>query len=210
MAVKSFNDITLGTFQECYFIFKEEKDELDAWIKVIAKLTNTSTETVESYSGEKLSKIVKSLEFLKNPQVETKPKKYIGVNGKLFKATTLITDLSTAQGIDIKTFLKPVNGFSQEDMAVMNAHLILASIYKPLTFNGFKYDPLNHKANSEALKKVKFGDLSGTLFFYSKVWEKWIPIIESYMKEVDRTLTSHMEEVIAWSRTASSSTGNGR
>lgn len=210
MAVKSFNDITLGTFQECYFLLKNEADELDAWVKVIALLTNKSVETIENYSGEKISKIIKSLEFLKQPNINTKPKKYIGLNGKLFKATLLITDLSTAQGIDIKTFLKPIDGLSQEDMAVKNAHLILASIYKPLTFKGFKYDPINLMANAEMLKKVKFGDISGTLFFYSNVWEKWMQIIDAYTKEADRILTSHMEEVIAWTQTDLSNTGNGR
>lgn len=210
MGIKSFNDITLGTFQECYFILKNEKDELDAWYKVIAKLTNKSLSEVENYSGDKIAKLVKSLKFLKEPNINSKPLRYIGVKGKLFKATLLPTELSASQGIDIKTFLKPVNDLLQEEMAVRNAHLILASIYKPFGLKGFKYDPINHSKNAELFKQVKFGQISGTLFFYSKIWEKWTDVIDVYTREADRILTRHMEEVTAWSRMGSLNTGSGK
>jgi len=202
----SYNQITLVKYQECYNLINS-KDE-DKWIKILAILSNKSIEEIENLPADKLIKYSHSLKFLSNPDINTKPKKYIGIKGKLFKATLAITDLSTAQGIDIKTFLKPIGNKSQDELSIVNAHLILASIYKPLKWMRFKYDPINHSKNAELFKQVKMGDISGTLFFYSNVWERWMRVINAFTKEADTILTNHMEEVMEWA--GSVNTGDGK
>jgi len=203
---KSYNDVTLGQYQECYNLINS-KDE-DKWIKILAILSNKSVEDIENLPADKLIKYANSLKFLSNPDINTKPKKYIGIKGKVFKATLAITDLSTAQGIDIKTFLKPIGNKTQDEITIQNAHLILASIYKPLKWFKFKYDPINHSKNAELFKHVKMGDISGTLFFYSNVLERWMRVINAFTKEADTILTNHMEEVMEWAD--SLNTGDGK
>jgi hypothetical protein len=203
---KSFSDIFVGQFQECYFILKKSRS-IESWVQVMSILSGIPYEELQKLPGKERNAHLRSLKFLDNPEVNTKLKPVIRIKGRLFKATYNATDLCGAQAVDIKTFLSPLPDHSQIDMAVLNADKLLASAYRPLTGLRFKYDPHNHKRNAELFKGVKLSEVYGTLFFYSLVWENWISALQAYID--DPLLKDHLERINQWSKSSVSS-GDGR
>lgn len=197
---KSWNDITIGQFQECYFLLKDRN--IESWVKVISVLSGLKYAEVENIPIKKLKRHIFSLQFLLNPNLNTKVKKYISVNKRIYKATYNASDLSAAQAADIKTFLKPEPGVSHMDTIVENANKVLASIYLPLTWTGFKYNGSKHAKISSDFCKVKMGDVYGTLFFYSVVYEKLMQTTLDYFEKNQKEKTELMQEVLQWAKTS--------
>ena len=193
---RTWNDITISQFQECYFLLGD-KPGTDEWIKVISVLTGKSFDYIESIPLRKLKGLILSLHFLRHPTLNEKVKKYIVLNGRIYKAVYFATELNTAQAIDLKTFLKP-DGLDQTGTIVENAHKLLASIYLPLSWIGFKYNGSKHEKIANDFKSTKMGDVYGTLFFYSVVYRNWMLTLEASGRNANLILEPHMKEVIEW------------
>ena len=193
---KSWNEITISQFQECYFILGKTPD-IDSWVKVISVLSGRSCDEIESIPLKDLTKCIYSLNFLLKPNLEEKVKKYVLVNKKIYKAIYQATDLNTAQGHDLKTFLEP-NGLDFQDTVVENAHKLLATIYLPLKWRGFKYNGGKHAQIAEDFKHAKMGDVYGTLFFYSVVYKNLMQTMEACGNEALQVTQEHMKEVVEW------------
>lgn len=204
---KSFNDITIFQYQVCYNLLKKDHS-IETWVAVLAALSNKSYAEIEAIPIWQLKKHIEQLAFIMVPPTKLKVKKYIYVNGRIYKAIYKANHLTPGQGIDIKTFLKPQEGQTQEDSAVSNAHHLLACIYLPLKRLRFSYDGIDHEEIANDFLKCKCGDVLGTLFFYSKTWERLINASVKSGNESLQILTEHMEEVMKW-RTASGITGVG-
>lgn len=205
---KSFNEITISQFQECYFINKSDPT-LEGWSRIISILSRESIETVQNLPIDRIKQLKKLLLFILDDQsLNEKVKQWVYINKKIYKPVTELNKLSTAQAIDIKTFIKPQEGMDYKDIVVENAHKLLASIYLPLKGFSFKYDGANHQKASEDFRHAKMGEVYGTLFFYSAVWENWMKSLEPYGKQAAQTIESHMEDVISWANTET--TGDGK
>lgn len=204
----SFNEVTVGEFQECYFILKKDPSGLESWARVISILGRVPYEKITAKTPKEIRALASRLLFLlDHNKTNQKVKKYIHVNGKVYRAVYEANKLTAAQGVDIKTFMKGEG--SQEDIVVENAHKLLASIYIPFTGWGFKYDPVNHKKIANDFLSVKMGDVLGTLFFYSVSWEKLIEAYLPYMNEAQKTIQTHLEVLKQWQK-GSTITGDGR
>lgn len=204
----SFNDITISQFQECYFINKSDP-ELTGWARIISILSGTPIQEIEDLPLPEIKKLKQRLLFiLDDKKLNGVFKKHILVNGRWYKAIHEAHKLSTAQGVDIKTFLKPENGMTVNDSVVEKAHKLLASVYLPLTWKGFKYNGANHSKIAEDFRHAKMGDVYGTLFFYLINYQKLIEAMEPYGQEATKILEDHLKEVTLWANTVS--TGDGR
>lgn len=206
---KDFNEITVGQFQECYFINKSDPS-LEGWARIISILSGKPYEEVINYQVDVLKAIKKRLLFLLDDEdLNTKVKKYIYVKGHVYKAVYEANKLSAAQGIDLKEFMK--GDMDQKDIIVENAHKLLASIYLRLGWSGFKYRGDIHQEVSEDFKKCKVGDVWGTLFFYSSVFPKLTQCFQDSMKESLEIIQEHAQALELWaSKKDSITTGDGR
>lgn len=192
---QSWDEITVNQFQECYFVLK--KPSLESWVTVISILSGLSQSEVESIPIKKLKKSIFQLQFLLDPKINTKVRRWLYLNGTIYKAVFNANELNTAQTIDIKEFMKP-KGISTEDAIVEGLHSLLACIYLPLTFGGFKYDGSRHSKIAEAFKSARIGDVYGTLFFYSVAFRNLTLATEAYGKKQIEILEPHVKEVTEW------------
>jgi hypothetical protein len=194
---KSFNDITISQFQTCYFLLGKSPG-IDEWIKVISTLAGKTYNDIESLPVWYVKKLIYQLEFLTRPNLNTKLKKYLYLNGTVYKAIYEGHKLSAAQGMDLKTFLHPPKDVPLNDHIVEVAHKLLASIYIPMKNFRFKYSGIDHQKISNDFLSARMGDVYGTLFFYSIVSPKLTETILDFGKEQTKILAKHMEEVKAW------------
>lgn len=202
---KSFNDITVGQYQKIYFLLKENTNE--SWVAIISELSGKPYDEIEAIPIRELKLIIKRLDFILRPEVlHEKVKKYIAVRGRICKAIYQADLLNTAQLVDIKTFLQPTKDLDQTETTVVNAHRLLASIYLPLTWRGFRYTN-SHKKLAEDFKGAKMGDVYGTLFFYSVLWERLIECSLEYGKNQAEFLKTHLEEVTQFLTSEEGGTG---
>lgn len=214
---KSFNDITIGQYQDVYFLLpaKEGEDDVELltrWAQIIAILTGKDLQTISDLPTRQLKHLIKCLNFILRPEVlQEKPKQYIAVNGRICKAVLQANQLSTAQLIDIKSFLIPIEDLDQSETTVVNAHKLLASIYLPLSFKGFKYDSSKHSKLAEDFRQAKMGDVYGTLFFYSVLSENLIKSLEDFGKPHIQLIQNHMTEIHEWlQENSSTNAGTGK
>lgn len=211
---KSFNDITIGQYQDVYFLLDPQKDEdsvdfLTRWAQIIAILTKEDVQTISDLPTRQLKHLIKCIDFVLRPEVlQEKPKQYIAVNGRICKATLRADQLSMPQGVDIKTFLTPIEDLDQAETTVVNAHKLLASIFVPISWKGFKYNSSKHAKLAEDFKHAKMGDVYGTLFFYSVLWENLIKSMEDFGKPHIQLIQNHMTEIQEWLQ-ENSSTNDG-
>jgi hypothetical protein len=188
---KSFSEITVGQYQECYFILKENPNDIDQWVKVIAVLSGKTPDEVSAMKIREIKSCVTRLNFILMPEfLQERAKQYIYAGGRVYKAILNAMDLSNANAIDIRHFL--ADGADAKDAAVKNAHKLLASIYQPLTWRGFRQDD-KHPEHAERFKRAKMGDVYGALFFYSVLsthlikasLDYGVPILEEHLKELE-------------------------
>ena len=182
---KSYNDITISQFQECYFILGQNP-EIEQWITVLSLLSGVPEDFYYNLPTQKLKRKIYRLQFLLNPELNTKVKKYIYLNGRIYKAIYKASDLTTAQGIDIKEFQKPEEDQSIQDRIVENADKLLATIYLPITWKGFKYDSSKHERSANDFKKAKMGQVYGTLFFTLSCSRTWWKLLRTLEKKRSR------------------------
>lgn len=196
---KSYNDLTIAQFQECYFILGKDPGT-DEWIRVLSILSGKPEDYFLELPKSKLKDWIKKLQFLLTPELNTKVKRYLYINGRIYKAILNANEINTAQGIDLKTFQKPAEGQSNEDAVIENAHMLLACIYIPMVRFRFRYDGKYHSRTVEDLKKVKVGDVFGTLFFYSILSGELTKATEDFGREALKTVEDHMKEVTEWAQ----------
>lgn len=195
---KSWNDITVEQFQECYFILGKNP-KIDDWVLALSVLSGKGVKQIEDLSIKKLKDEINKLQFLLSPALNEKVNKILYTKGRCFKAVLDLSQMQTNQVADLKGFMtgeKPT-----QDLIVENFHRLLACIYLPLTFKGFKYVPSQHVKTSEYMKKVKIGDVYGTLFFYSDVYKALTKTTQDFGEKQVGILKEHMEEIQKWTTT---------
>jgi len=177
-----FNTLTVRQYQVLNEIFDSEAELLDKQINAIAYLLGRSTIWVESLPLDKFKYYAGQLTFIKQPNINTKIKKYVFVGGVLFKAETEFEKLLAGQYIDLKELAKDGSG-------VKNLHKLLACIYKPVFF---KYD---HKKCSEIMLNAKLGKVYGLLFFCTNELERLNDYILTSLEEANKTIAEAMNEM---------------
>lgn len=194
----SFRKVSVKDYQEIVPIYKQltetEDSEVfnDCWDNILAILSDSQLDTIQELPFKKRTKYLNRISWLTRPLNNYGVKKYIFINGTLHKAVLDAKDFNVAQYIEIKTFL-------QRGDVVSELHNLLASIYMPLTFKGFRHDGVNHSKRAEAFKLKKVGKVYPTVFFYSKVLKNSTEAIMDYglqqtQKIIDQVLMEIAKE----------------
>lgn len=186
----NFSQLTVSQYQEASRILKSDDDFLDKAVKLISILSGKSTEWIESHTPKQIGDWYSSLGFLvdKSDLDNSKVKKYIVANGKVYKAIVNMDDFSAGQLITLKHLEERTN---PTDFI----HQQLALVYVPVNWYGRakKYDAKLHNKVSEDMKHAKLGDVYGLLLFKKKVYQALSPIIENSLKEATQTIQETME-----------------
>jgi hypothetical protein len=117
------NEVTIGTFIKIAKLEASEDPEqiLDRNIKILSLLTGEGEDVFLELTASQLAELVGKITFL-NELPEPKAINQIKVNGKLYQANLLISELTAGQYIDLSEFIKnPIN----------NLHKIMATLYLP-------------------------------------------------------------------------------
>lgn len=181
---KSLKDIPVKQYQLIYPLLSDLN--LDTWIQIMAILSGKTTEEIEDIDTGTFKKYRKQLQFL----LDDKPqlvKKFIWVNGSLYKGTNNADDLSTSQYVAIKTFLS-------QGSPVEQLHNIAACSYKKLTLKGWKYTGDNHVKLSEAFLNKPTSDVLPLVFFCFRVLYNSMANSEAYL-EAQKVIQNRMEEI---------------
>lgn len=200
---KSFKQVTVEQYQRIYPIYQKIEAEKDPiviasdWCRIISILTTLKPNEVEELPIDKLKSIIKSLNWLVNGNIKPNKKKYLFVKGHLHRAKLEAKQFNTAQYVEIKTFLSRGNWISE-------MHNILATIYSPLGWKGFKHDGVSHPDRAEAFKKVSVASVYPTVFFYSvqfkdsmrRIQEYGLKLMKEKQKEIDQHLALTLREVL--------------
>lgn len=116
-------DVTIGTFIKIAKLEATDDPEqiLDRNIKMLSLLTGEGEDVFLELTASQLAELVGKISFLNNLP-EPKAINQVNVNGKLYQANLLISELTAGQYIDLSEFIKnPIN----------NLHKIMATLYLP-------------------------------------------------------------------------------
>lgn len=193
---KSFDELTVGQYQEINLIIQENNDPIERHIKLLACLGNTTIEEVEKHTPKQIKEFVKAVEFVYAPDTISKEivKRFV-LKNRLVGPVIGAEKLTAGQILTLKHLEK-------EDNLVGLLHEMLACLYVELDALGFPkpYDASKHKQMAEDMKSAKLGDVYGTLFFYSSILEKSSPIIQIYLSKATQTINETMPEVMDWAK----------
>lgn len=200
---KSFNDITVKQYQDVYFLIQEKyKDDFqyaENWARVVSILANEPYDKVLELPRLELKNLIKRLNFILRPEVlQERVKQYISVKGRVYKAITRAEKLSTSQVFNIKGFQGLSKNLTIEENTVANMHDLLATVYLPLSWRGFKYDSSKHKSIADKMLHAKMGDVYGTLFFYPILYERLMLCMRDSINESLPVLEEHLQEIQEW------------
>jgi hypothetical protein len=153
-----FSNLTIDQYQ---IIIDLETNEEPSTARAYKKLAIALDKTISEVTEMDINKRNFILANLNKPN-RLPLKKYIFVNGWIYKATTSLTEMNTMQLIDFNSLAN--------NKAPLND--LLAVMYVPLLG---KYKAKNHAKLSKAMKQTKVKNTLGLLFFwkvYSQKCEK--------------------------------------
>jgi hypothetical protein len=202
---KSLKDIKVKQYQTIYNDIQIANNStgltsIDAMVRIISFFTGHSIEYLEDLDRKVIKANIKKLSFLlaDKPQLV---KKYIWVNGSLYKGTNNADDLNASQIIGIKTFLS-------QGTAVEQLHNLAPCSYKKFKFRhqyksgntivtkylGFFYNGDDHVKLSEAFLNKPTSDVLPLVFFCFRVLYNSTVDTEAYL-EAQKTIQSRMAEI---------------
>lgn len=213
---KSFNDVTVGQYQDVFFLLTDKQtDDLEVltrWAQVISVLSGRPIAEIEALPIPELKNAWKRIDFVLRPEVLLeKVNPLIVANGRAYKAILDASKISVSQAINIKGFQAPIEDLDFTETTVAHMDKLLASIYLPLTWKGFKYQPSKFERIASDMKKAKLSDVYGVLFFYPILLERLMSSTADYTKSQAKVIQEHMAEIQEWAlETSSTKDGAGK
>lgn len=218
----NYNQVTVEQYQEIYSLLQQE--EID-WTYIISFFTGKTFDEVYAFDFKFRFYIIKQLSFLTTPPQPTikhsffksgllksikyypKPKKFLRIGGKIFKASAGVMDINAGRLREIKTTLS-----ASDPINVL--HELCALTYEENTkkwfgFN-FQYIKNNRPQNAEIFKKAPMSVAYQSVFFCSEVLQNMILNDLDYL-ESEKAISQRMKEVeqeLQWSNTGNSGLGN--
>lgn len=192
---KSYNHLTVKQFIDADHIIRSENKPLERAIKLIASLSGKPIDFIEQHTPEQIWEWNKELDFLDNPTLNDYIPKWLFVGTNVYKPLTNIEKLTAGQLIALKHYEEKSKG--HELLADQ-----LACIFLPINWYGGarEYDAKRHSEIKADMLKARMGDVYGTLFFYSGVFEMLSPVMEIYLREAEATIADTMGEIVEWAK----------
>lgn len=176
----TWEQITLGKFREIQSIIAEgELDELTKKVYLFSLLTDKKIEDVRELPlGDFLKAYSKELEFLAEPIPQIIPQ-YWEYEGKKYKVTTDISQLTAGQYIDFKEYAKDKD----------NIHKVMAV----LCYDG-KYDGSKHEERANLFNEKMPITIAATLTnFFLDLWKEWSAISLAYSEKILRQVETEWQ-----------------
>jgi hypothetical protein len=152
-------------------------DELENKARIVSIALNKDLEDVRSMPIIDINTIARDVTGIPKGRI----KKYLLINGKLYKGLTASEKLNAGQLFDLKNFAK--EGF------VENIHNMAAVLYSPVL------GKQEHSQIAEIMKGANIADIYTLLFFYSVVLEKLNPTIQMSLELAAQEIAKVMEEI---------------
>lgn len=202
---KRWKDVSVAQYQHAMPYYKQAIEETDSlkslehWSVVIAILTDSQLDAVQSLDIGDLKKVINKLSFLSDNKFYGSRKHLLYLKGGLYKAPKEAKEFKPSRYIDYKTFL------GREGGMVANLHLILATLYTP--YVGGEKDFMKR---AELFKTAMIGDVYPVVFFYSIVYKALIKnMTDSGLKQVESQLRETQVQVMEILRETLEDIGDG-
>jgi len=219
---RNYDQVTIEEYQTIYS--ELQKEDID-WTFIICFFTKKSIDEVEAFDFKLRFYIIKQLSFLLKPiepknkskyfasgllksiRLTPRPKKFLKLGGKIFKASKGVLDINTGRLREIKTTVA-----NAETIKVL--HELCALTYEENTkkwfgFN-FKYIKNNRFENSQLFLKAPVSVGYQSVFFCSEVLQNWTLNTPDYL-EGEKVIAQRVKEILEELQLSNTGTfGNGR
>lgn len=168
---------------------------IDNEISQLAIATGLNYDELAKLPLPELKQNIKALHtVLSTVDLPTKVKQVVTIGSNVYFAHLDLSQVTGGQWIDIVTFAKEKS---------KNYNKLLACFYLPCKKKSLKpeaYDGSVHPKVAEDMLKIKLKEISGTLFFYSNLFESLTKVIQIYSEQAVKTINQTMPEIIAWGK----------
>jgi hypothetical protein len=185
----TWQNITVGQYQDLYSLIKADIDPLDKEVQCIAMLSNRTIEQVESLPLDKYKALRLATTWVLNEPPKGKPIKSFGK----YRFIRKVQDLDTGRYISLQSFL-------QMDL-IDNLHNLTACIVKP---KWGKYDGAKHEQYANDCRNAPFLALYQTMLFFCNLFNDTMKALEPYLIEqlkqnpqMKRRLLDHSLQVLS-------------
>jgi hypothetical protein len=166
MKLPSWKDITVEKYQFVNEIYKQEGEDIDKVINVLAVLLDSTPKEIGNLSIPNFHRLSSYVNALCQNIPQSEPKKWIKANGKRYYVNYNVESHRLAQYIEVQHFLK--GGL------IDNLHLIMASVVQPSRFFiKQKNDSNKHQEIAQDLLKANFIDLYNSGVFFCQVFTEF-------------------------------------
>ena len=162
----TWQNITVGQYQQLYAIMKSEADDFDKELQIVALLSGMTQAEVEALPLDKYKAMKAATLWAFEDIPEGKPIKRFGK----YKLIRKVQDLDAGRYISLQ-------GFLQMDM-VENLHNLMACIVKP---RWRKYNGDNHEQYAEDCRNAPFLALYQTMVFFCKVFNNSMQDLQPFL-----------------------------
>ncbi len=153
----NYKDVTVAQYEALQLLKQKSFDlHIDYIVEKLSILSGKSIDTIEEFSPKEVYEWGAQTIYADREMPNYDFKEVITLGSKEFKFTEVLT---VAQERDVTEFIKGNVDLSR----------ILAVIFKEKTKDGFKYNSDNHFENAKLFKQAKIKDISGAVFFYTKI-----------------------------------------
>ena len=162
----TWQNITVGQYQDLYKLIQSDLDPLDKEVQCIAMLANMTIEQVEALTLDKYKALRQSTTWaFDTPPSGKEVKKFLK-----YRTIRKVQELDTGRYISIQSFL-------QMDL-IDNLHNLMACIIVP-RFG--KYDGNKHEQYAAACKAAPFLAMYQTMVFFCKLFSDSMKALEPYL-----------------------------
>lgn len=192
----SLNNLTVQQFQEVNRLIRTEKDILERHIKMVACLSGHPVDFIEKQDVSHIGNWARAIDKLLATELNKKITRFMVIGKTVYKPILKVDTIKAGQLIALKHYEEKAKGTQ------VYLHEQLACVYAPLNWMGRRkpYDASKHNEISSDMLKAKVGDVYGTLFFYTNVFEKLNRVTQIYLKSASDTIQDIMPEVMEWAR----------
>jgi hypothetical protein len=180
-------NLTVGQYQQLYFIHKTETDELERSIRSIGVVTGKTQDEIEEMPVKDFNTLSREInKSLRELQLNPKPSNFLAVGRKLYQINYKISTLTAGQVIEVNHWLK--------GDVIENMDKILASISVPIKRYWWVKLPAKvrpaHEAIAEDIQGVSFAEAYGSVVFFCALFSSSIKAILPYLEtEIAKVMT---------------------
>lgn len=201
--IKRFEDLTVKQYMEIAAKIAEKPIDtednpfniIDNEINQLSIASGLTYNELSKLPLPELKQNIKALhEVLSTVDLPTKVKQIVTIGSNVYFAHLDLSKITGGQWIDIVTFAKEKS---------KNYNKLLACFYLPCKKKGLEpeaYDGAVHPKVAEDMLNIKLKEISGTLFFYSNLYESLMKVTRIYSERAMKTINSTMPEIIAWGK----------